>query len=469
MTVKKRIEEFEKNLAYKEHIDNAAFQRGHMLDRMNFHKVPAVSVAAIDDYEIQWAKGYGTLSRESDIKVNEDTLFQAASMSKPVFAVAVMRLVEQGILDLDEDVNTYLTSWKVPANGSWQPRITLRQLLSHTAGVTVSGFAGYNVDADKPTVIEILDGKGSSNSDPIRVNLIPGTKFRYSGGGYTIAQQAVVDVLNKSFPEIMKEMVLEPMGMEKSVFAQPLPDSLKEQVPKGYGWHDAEVNGGHHVYPEMAAAGLWTTATDMAKFGITMQKILNGKADGILKKISLEEMLKLQAGSDDMGLGFKLEGENNDLRFGHTGCNVGFGCQMIFYNDGGKGAVVMINSEGFAVIQESMYGLADVYDWEGFVPQVEERETNLEMKVYAGTYISDHAMNIKIQNKGDQLYMSLENQSPIELVPMDRNKFKSLQVNAEVEFCFDGKSITALNIYQEGAKIPYRKHKVVSFKQPIGR
>src|SRR5262249_27708993 len=155
------------------------------------------------------------------------TLFQAGSVSKPIFALAVMRLAQEGKVDLDEDVNRYLISWKVPANGSWQPRITLRQLLSHSGGMTVHGFPGYASDEKVPSVLDILDGRPPANTPRIEVNIVPGTQLRYSGGGITVAQQLVVDLLGEPFPKMMREVILDPLRMKHSTYEQPLPKKWK--------------------------------------------------------------------------------------------------------------------------------------------------------------------------------------------------------------------------------------------------
>jgi CubicO group peptidase (beta-lactamase class C family) len=156
-------------------------------ERMAYYHTPGVSIAVINHYKIEWARGFGVKEWGKPDAVTEATLFQAGSISKPISALAVMRLVQDGKLDLDEDVNHYLSSWKVPSNGPWQPRITLRQLLSHSAGLTVSGFPGYLRTEQLPSVIDILNGHPPANTARVEVNILPGTQFRYSGGGAMVA------------------------------------------------------------------------------------------------------------------------------------------------------------------------------------------------------------------------------------------------------------------------------------------
>ena len=187
-------------------------------------KVPGLSMAVIDDYQIAWTKTYGVTDAGSNKVVTTTTLFQAGSISKPVAATGALVLVEQGKLSLDEDVNLKLKSWKVPENDfTKSEKVTLRRLLSHTAGLTVHGFPGYDVDAPLPTLVQIFNGEKPANTAPIRVAIVPGTEERYSGGGVTIEQQLMIDITGKPFPVFMREAVLDKIGMANSSYEQPLP------------------------------------------------------------------------------------------------------------------------------------------------------------------------------------------------------------------------------------------------------
>jgi len=461
MTKEVKIKQFEDSLLYKTQFKNEDYVKGNILDRMNYYKTSAVSIAVINNYEIDWVKAYGTTERNSDKKVDENTIFQAASLSKPVFALAVMRLVEQGIIDLDEDVNQYLTSWKVPMNGEWQPRITLRQILSHTAGVTVHGFYGYNIKDEIPDTLQILNGQYPANSEPIKVEVIPGLQFSYSGGGTTIAQQLVVDVLKKPFPEIMKELILKPFGMKNSTYEQPLLDTLKGNATCASNEDGDMVEGGYHVYPEMAAAGLWTTPSDLAKLGVALQLILKGEPNKILTKESLEEMLVPEAGGP-VGIGFFVEGEEKDITFSHNGCNVGFESRMKFHKENGNGIVIMINSQERALIEEIERACDYTYGWSDLISK--QKTTimmeKLSAKIFTGKYISDSSKIMTIKNEDELLFIVPEGQMPIELFREADNKFFSTQVNIEVEFIFDNYgNISALNIDQNGQVLCFKKEK----------
>jgi len=226
---------------------------------MAYYNTPGISIAIIDDYRIAAASGYGVADADNPAPVTTETLFQAASISKPVTAMAVLKLVQDGILDLDEDVNRYLVSWKVPPVGDSQPRVTLRQLLSHNAGLTVHGFRGYPTSRTIPSVVQVLNGEAPANSAPVRVTIIPGTQWQYSGGGTTIVQLLLTDMVGKPFPEIMRELVLDPLEMRHSSYDQPLSPDHERLASSAHSQNGRPIAGKWHVYPEMAAAGLWTT------------------------------------------------------------------------------------------------------------------------------------------------------------------------------------------------------------------
>lgn len=262
-----------------------------LADRMAALHVPGVSIAVIHDGKIEWARGFGNASIGGP-PVTPDTLFQAASISKPVAALAVLRLVQSGKLNLDTDVNQYLKTWKVPSNPlTDRTKVTLRELLTHTAGLTVHGFAGYASDAPLPTLVQVLNGEKPANSAPILVDTEPGTIWRYSGGGYVIAQQLLQDVTGEPFAKLMHDTVLEPMGMTKSTYEQPLPRNRLAEVAMPYRNNGQPVPGGPHVYPEMAPAGLWTTPSDLARYAIEVQRSLAGTSNRVLSTATVRQML----------------------------------------------------------------------------------------------------------------------------------------------------------------------------------
>jgi CubicO group peptidase (beta-lactamase class C family) len=331
-------------------------------DRMAFYATPGVSIAVIDGGAVEWARGYGVTHAGSGDVVTPRTLFQAASISKPVTAFAALRLVEQGVLSLDEDVNTRLRSWKVPENEFTRAqKVTLRRLLSHTAGLTVHGFPGYGLFAAIPSLVQVLDGRPPANTAAVRVELTPGTEMRYSGGGFTVLQQLLVDVSGKPFPALASELALQPIGMHDSTYEQPLPAGRTGSAAWGHRQDGQAIPGRFHTYPEMAAAGLWTTPTDLAAFVLEVARAARGES-ALLGRPAAREMLTEV--KSRYGLGLTLAGSGAAASFAHGGANEGFRCQMVGFVESGRGAVVMTNSDrGGDLAQEILGSIVREYGW----------------------------------------------------------------------------------------------------------
>lgn len=332
--------------------------------QMKERKITGLSLAIIDDGKIVKQQGYGFTDKGGRRPVTAFTLFQAGSVSKPVAALGALHLVDRGLLSLDEDVNTKLRTWIVPQNKYTDSRkVTLRLILSHTAGMTVHGFPGYALGEPIPTLTQMLNGEKPANNSAIRVNEIPGSKWRYSGGGYLVLQQMLLDVTGKPFARFMDEAVLKSLGMASSTYSQPLPDDMAEKAAKGYGaifgW---SVNGESHVYPEMAAAGLWTTAGDLARFAIGIQNAVAGQSNPVISQSLTRQMLTSQ--KNNVALGLFLTGSGRTLRFGHDGATAGFDAAMSAYAYMGKGAVVMINkNDSGDAVNRILGAIAQQYHW----------------------------------------------------------------------------------------------------------
>ena len=318
---------------------------------METYKMPGMSVAVVDNYQIVWAKGFGVTEYGGSTPVTTRTLFQAGSISKPVAAVGAMWLVEHGKLSLDEDVNKQLKTWKVPENEfTKEQKVTLRRVMSHSAGLTVHGFPGYAMSEPVPTLVQIFNGEKPANTAPIRVDFVPGSKMRYSGGGVTIEQQLMIDVTGKPFPEFMQQTVLSKIGMKDSTYKQPLPSPRATQTATGTRGDGKSVEGRWHVYPEMAAAGLWTTPTDLAKFALEIALSDHGKANHVLSQKSVQEMLTPQiaaeGGGAHVGLAFFLD-DKMPGEFGHSGSDEGFQALLTMNSETGRGIAIMGNSDAF--------------------------------------------------------------------------------------------------------------------------
>ncbi len=334
-----------------------------LADRMAFHKVPGVSIAVIKDGRIAWVKGYGVLEAGGETPVDTDTIFQAGSISKPIAAIAALRLVEQGKLSLDAPINDVLKSWKIPDNDftKRQP-VTLRQILSHGAGLTVHGFPGYAAGTPVPTIQQVLDGAPPANTAAVRVDKLPGESWRYSGGGYTIMQLAMTDVAGADFPALTDELILKPAGMTRSSYVNPLPGTNRGNAATAHRRDGTPVPGHSHTYPEAAAAGLWTTPSDLSRLALSVVAAARGEAGPVLSPDMTNQVLTTQIGT--FGLGFNLADPGDGQVFSHGGSDEGFEAFLFAYADGRGGAAIMTNGQrGGVLAQEIAASLAAAYGW----------------------------------------------------------------------------------------------------------
>lgn len=330
------------------------------------YEVPGVSIAVIKDFKIDWAQGYGISDIETGARVSADTMFQAASISKTIAAMASMRAVQEGKFTLDQDVNTILKTWKLPGGEYTKDRpVTPRGLMSHTSGTGDGfGFPGYSPNTPLPTVPQILDGVPPSNRRAVRLERAPLTGFKYSGGAVTIQQFALTEAIGKPFAQIAREWVLDPIGMTNSTFEQPLPASREKQAARAHSRTGTRMGDPWHVYPELAAAGLWTTSTDLAKFLIEVQMTLQGKSTRVLSRASMLEMVT-PVGVGPYAVGFGVTKLGEGWYFGHGGSNWGFQCDMLAHRLKGYGFVVMTNGDaGGALAQDIRGKIAQAYSWD---------------------------------------------------------------------------------------------------------
>lgn len=365
MTVQASIARVEHGLSTPVVVKGAPEQKMSLAERMAFYQVPAVSIAVIDNGRIAWARAYGEADVASHRKATAETLFQAGSISKSLTAIGALRLVEQGKLALDGDGNRQLTSWKIPQNDYTRSNaVTLRMLLNHSAGMTVHGYSGYAQGQAVPSLLQVLDGVTPANSDPVRVDVAPASTWRYSGGGYEIVQLMVSEASGQPFDRYMKTAVLDRMGMDQSSFA-PLPAAQRSLTATAYYGDGKAVAGEWHIYPESAAAGLWSTPTDLARVVLEVQQAEAGKSDKILSQNMASSML--MRGLGQYGLGFFVDKVGDRTSFGHSGGTVGFRSQLYGYTRSGQGVVIMTNSDnGAALIDEILGSIAVEYGWPEF-------------------------------------------------------------------------------------------------------
>jgi CubicO group peptidase (beta-lactamase class C family) len=343
---------------------------------MEISNVPGLSVAVFDHYRLAWAKGYGVTEADSDTPVTTHTLFQAASISKPVSTIATLQLVEKGKLSLDADVNRYLRSWKVPDNEFTRvQKVTLRRIMTHTAGTTVHGFIGYAAGEPVPTLLQVLQGQKPANTPPITVDFVPGTKQRYSGGGVVIEQQLLMDVTGKSFPEIMREAVIDRLHLKDSTFEQPLSASWARRAASGHDLNGTVIPGKWNIQPEMAVGGLWTTPSNLGRIMAEVALDAAGRSNRLLSPAMAREMLRLQTDSKIetlegppmlMGLGWMLGQNGSDRWFEHSGVNRGYVSEALMMRSG-RGVVVFANNQAFEaqiVMRYLINNVAKEYGWD---------------------------------------------------------------------------------------------------------
>jgi CubicO group peptidase (beta-lactamase class C family) len=428
--VSARLERVENGLLPGVRVKGRPPHRMTLADRMRHYGAPGVSIAVINGGRIDWARGYGFRESGSSEPVTPTTLFQAGSISKPVAAMGALRLVQEGKLALDEDVNQRLVSWKVPENDfTREQKVTLRRLLSHTAGMTVHGFPGYASDATVPTLVQVLNGGKPANTPSIRPNLVPGSRWRYSGGGYCVMQQLVVDVTGKPFPRFMRETVLARLDMRHSTYEQPLPPARAREAATGYFQDGSAVPGKWHTYPEMAAAGLWTTPSDLARFAIEIQRSAGGTSRKVLSPEMTRQMLTRQINNVGVGLGLGLEGEGHSARFAHDGRDEGFDAVLAAYVEGGQGAVIMTNANVDGdLFGEILRSIASEYQWPDYMPKEREPAT-VDARVYdeyAGEYTFSGNRVFRVTAEGGCLFGQVTGESEKhELFPESSTRFFS--------------------------------------------
>ena len=412
----------------------------NILDRMKYYKIPGVSVAVIDNGKIDWAKGYGVKEAGGNDPVTPETLFQAASISKPVTALGTLQLVEKGILDLDSPVNDKLVTWKVPENEfSEKEKVTLRRLLTHSAGLTVTGFPGYATSEQIPTPVQVLDGEKPANTSPVRIDMIPGAQWRYSGGGFVVTQLLVADISGKTFQEYMQTTVLAPLRMTHSTFEQPLPREKTEQAASAHLANGEVVKGRRHVYPELAAAGLWSTPSDLCRFAIELQKSFAGGSNKVISQEMAMKMLAPGIGNWGLGVGLGESRAEEKRSFSHGGGNKGFICMLFAFVNKGKGAVVMTNSEnGNELVMEILRSLSSVYGWSILQPkEVALVEIAPEKLIaYAGDYRASDETDtpVVVHIEKDQLRMKSPETGDWALSPISETEFVYMDGGVEITF-----------------------------------
>jgi CubicO group peptidase (beta-lactamase class C family) len=421
--------------------------------RMAHYKVNGLSIAVIHNYKIEWAKGYGWADKSNKTPVTITTLFQAGSISKSLNAAGILKLNQQSKIDLYADINKYLRSWKFSYDAvSKQKKISMANLLSHTAGLGVSGFSGYKLGQPIPTISQILNGSRPANSAPVRSVFAPGLRHEYSGGGTVISQMIILDVTHQSYSDYMHQNVLKPLGMNQSTFTQPRVKNAKA-LATGYFENGKQVEGKYHIYPEQAAAGLWSTPTELARFIISIQKAYGGKSDQLLTpgmaKLMLTPYIDKKA-----AFGTYIDNYNNEKYFQHSGLTYGYYCQYYGSLTGGNGVVVMSNSVNTDLVAEIVNSVARVYGFAGLYRSRVEKDFSVSdaiLQSYTGQYKLGPGAILTVSRKGPQLFIQLTGDEKTPVFAETVNKFYLKAADAQLQFVKNSKGkITKLILYQDG-------------------
>jgi len=433
--------------------------------------VPGVSVAVIRDFDIHWAKGYGVADVATGALVDTETMFQAASISKPVAAMASLRAIQDGIFSLDDDINDILESWTLDGGEFTSDRpVTPRTLMSHTSGLGDGfGFPGYDPSVRRPTALQILEGHDLSNVGPVFMERAPMTFMEYSGGGVTVMQQALADARGRAFEDILRDDVLAPIGMVNSSYEQPMSPDRDRNAARAHDREGRSRGAKWHVYPEMAAAGLWTTAGDLARFAIEVQKSALGESNRVLSRSTVQEMLS-PVGVGPYAVGFSISRIGEGWYFSHGGSNWGFRCTMIAHKVKGYGLAIMTNADqGGALAGELSRRIQAAYEWDsmaqpvrrGAAPPVERTEVEVAedvLSTYTVEYELRPGFSIVVTLEDGTLFVQATGQSKLALFAESERKFFLKVVDAQVTFTKDDSgAVTGAIMHQNGANQPLRK------------
>ncbi|RZL19585.1 MAG: class A beta-lactamase-related serine hydrolase [Pedobacter sp.] len=305
-------------------------------------RVPGVAVAVIRDGKIAFIQCIGYADLASGRPVTRETIFNVGSVSKMVSAWGFMQLGEKGLVDLDSPVNRYLTRWKIPPSAFNVEKVTLRRMLSHTAGLSVHGYGGTEQGNRLLSLEESLEGRTKRNGESVRVVNEPGTKWQYSGGGYTLAQLLLEERTKRTFSAYMREHVFQPLGMNHTSYEwteQMMAKSATAYDTVGYPIKN-------RIFAEQAAAGLQTTITELAHFAELSITKNSRQLNRVLRPetIQLMEQPLLPSSSEgESGLGYRFMNYEGFRTIGHTGENVGWSAAVFMDIPTKNGIVVLCN------------------------------------------------------------------------------------------------------------------------------
>ncbi|MFQ6108609.1 MAG: serine hydrolase [Candidatus Aminicenantales bacterium] len=458
---RKRIRAVEKGLIKAVVFESKKMEKMRLADRMAYYRVPGVSLAVVDKHKIEWAKGYGVQEAGKEHPVTVHSLFQTGALSQSLSSLAALYLVGRGDIVLDGDVNKALRSWKIPQNRlTSQRNVTLRHLLSHSAGLVPLLFKGYAQDDPIPKLIQVLNGEDPADFSPVLVDSLPGSTVRYSEAGYAVVQQLLVDLEQKPFPEILEEVVLSPLRMSHSSFQDPLPDALREEAVSGHDRQGKPLRGKWQRFPVSAAAGLWTTPSDLALVVIDLIETALGRSQTIIPTQLARTMLTPLEGTYS-GLGFSVYDEGDNLHFLQRGEREGFASCVVAYPGRGQGAVIMTNSSnGSFLVDEILRAVSEVYGWPHFKPAVKALY-RLQPSVYAqyeGLYEVNPDYRLKVTHEDYYLVVQPTGQMPTKFFVESQTTFFSTGPYIHIQFIRDADGrVSGLILRQRGTRLEAKK------------
>lgn len=368
-------------------------------ERMAYYNVPGVAVAILKDGKVAFSTGYGVRAAGSQVSVNANTLFSVGSISKIVTAATTLRLVAESKLDLDRSLDDYLTSWHIPTSPDFPDAVvTLRMLMSHTAGLNVHGFADYLPNEPLPTLVQTLNGMKPAKNAPVRLMHKPASRFDYSGGGVQVEQQVIEDVTGSSLEIVAKRQVFGPLGMRRSTFTNPLP-AAHGNIAKAHDWVGklAALPRGWQTFPEQAASGLWTSANDLGKFVGALIRSFQGTGDFLPQSIGRDMMTRVSPSWH--GLGPRLDGAGATYYFHHGGANASYRAFIEGHLETGEGLVILTNgSNGDDLYNEIRNAVSDMLDWSSNPPLYTiDLGPDPSLADFAGTYRVDETMPMNLR------------------------------------------------------------------------
>ncbi|MCA6075020.1 serine hydrolase domain-containing protein [Fulvivirga sedimenti] len=405
-------------------------------DKMKEYQIPALSLAIIKNGEIEWSDVYENEDFADEQTLDCTSIFQAASLSKPVTVMAAVRMYSAGEIDLDTNIQDYLKDFEIPEGKQRAENpVTFRNIFSHTSGINPGGYQGYNRSLPMPTDMDILRGSEGVNTPAIEVTSTPNETLAYSGGAYTLAEVALQNIFNDEFSTIMKRWILDPAGMNHSEFTQPLPASDSNRVAKGYTFSGDMVEGGWRNHPEQAAAGLWSNSVDLAKFLIEIYKAYNGEVS-IFSQSEINSLLNDERNGHVYG--FIIDRSGDDISITHYGGNEGYRTGMTISLTSGNGLVYLTNSDnGGTLGNELLLSASQIYDWRHF-SQTEVQRKQVDQKILKalpGNYRWNNQIDLSITFDANDGLISLifPNGDEYELVPIDGD---------ELDFIHPGTGVT---------------------------